>query len=229
MHFSCACSLETVAIPWAQRPPALHACVWPLLVCWSSSCIPCEPFLSIYIFVFTERWRACEVDKDTESWEKKREWLLACRIGEETLGKLFVCQMGQGTKAYMGEFLKQYLVLIALMDYQESFYVCSLLVYHFSVDLSGLLSGSLVSSSSKIYRPFTRSLTFRYTSMDTYRHRPQTHTYSVFMCVWVCLYFSPCELLAFFFSLYPLHSLSFLIALPFLLSRFSSIPYMYPT
>lgn len=101
--------------------------------------------------------------------------------------------MGQGTKVYMGEFLKQYLVLIALMDYQESFYVCSLLVYHFSVDLSGLLSGSLVSSSSKIYRPFTRNLTFRYTSMDTYRHRPQsTHTYiqCIYVCVSVSVFFS---------------------------------------
>lgn len=45
-------------------------------------------------------------------------------------------------------------------------------------------------------------------------HRVRTHTYSVFMCVWVCLYFSPCELLAFFsLSILFTHCLSSLLFL----------------
>lgn len=105
----------------------------------------------------------------------------------------------------MGEFLKQCLVLIALMDYHESFYVCSLLVYHFSVDLSGFLSGSLVSSSSKIYRLYTYTFTFRYTNIQT-QATEHAHVHTLYLCVsaymCVCIFlFTHClSLLPFLFS-----------------------------
>lgn len=144
--------------------PALHVSD-PLLCCGVQLTYHLWTFFTyLYFRIFTGepvRWiKIMYTEKKTI-----REWFPACHVGEEALGKLSVCQMGQDTEAYMGEFLKQCLVLIALMDYHESFYVCSLLVYHFSVDLSGFLSGSLVSSSSKIYRLYTYTFTSRYTNI----------------------------------------------------------------